>query len=326
LRQLKVNIQPLSFFRWLAFPAAGLLVQTNALSMGLIAAPDAQHCAQTFAQREKALVARHMSAPAAAQKRSPGSKVAQGAKEIAWAWLASPTTRYPHASMGSPVHAGSLHVISREGREYSVTLTQQRVFEDIEPRLADMDGDGLEEIMLIEADSERGAALVSYGLRASGNGKMQLQELARSSFLGLPFRWLNPVGFADFDGDGKLDIASVTTPHIGGVLTLYHYAAPRIEPFAKAMDVSNHRMGDPNLQMHAILQLPGTRPTVIVPDMTQRSLHALRWETVAGKSEWKELADAKPLPGRVVYLMPNTSGSACAQLMDGTWWRIELTH
>jgi hypothetical protein len=321
-----VNTQPVSFFRWFPFAAAGLLVQTSALSMGLMAAPDAQHCAQTFAQQEKAMGERQLSLPAAAKKRLPGSRVTQGAKEWAWAWLASPTTRYPHASMGSPVHAGSLHVLSREGREYSLTLPKQRVFEDTEPRWADMDGDGLEEIMLIEADSERGAALVSYGLRASGDGKMQLQELARSSFLGLPFRWLNPVGVADFDGDGKLDIASVTTPHIGGVLTLYRYAPPHIEPFAKVMDVSNHRMGDPNLQMHAILQLPGTRPTVIVPDMTQRSLHALRWETVSGKSEWKELADVKPLPGRVVYLMPSTSASACAQLMDGSWWRIELTH
>jgi FG-GAP-like repeat len=306
--------------------AAGLLVQTSALPMGLMAAPDAQYCAHTFAQQEKAVMERHLSAPAAAKKRLPGSKVMQGAKELAWAWLASPTTRYPHASMGSPIHAGSLHLLTREGREYSVTLPKQRVFEDIEPRWVDMDGDGLEEIILIEADSERGAALVSYGLRASGHGKMQLQELARSSFLGLPFRWLSPVGFADFDGDGKLDIASVTTPHIGGVLTLYRYAPPRIEPFAKAMDVSNHQMGDPNLQMHAVLSLPGTRPTVIVPDMTRRALHALRWETVGGKSQWKELADVKPLPGRVVYLMPSTGASACAQLNDGSWWRIELTH
>ncbi len=125
---------------------------------------------------------------------------------------------------------------------------------------------------------------------------------------------------------GQRDIASITTPHIGGTLTLYRYTPPRIEPFAKAMDVSNHQMGDPNLQMHAILDLPGQRPTVIVPDMSRRALHALRWEEVDGKAQWKELADVKPLPGRVTYLMPapHANSSACAQLADGSWWHIDL--
>jgi hypothetical protein len=221
------------------------------------------------------------------------------------------------------MHAGSLHALSREGKVFQWTLPQQRVFEDLQPRLMDMDGDGRDEIIVIEADSERGAASVAYGLPRSGD---MLEERARSAYLGLPFRWLNPVGFADFDGDGKLDIASITTPHIGGTLTLYRYAPPRIEPFAKAMDVSNHQMGDPNLQMHAILSLPGQRPTVVVPDMSRRALHALRWEMMDGKAQWKELADVRPLPGRVNYLMPLSSSSACAQLVDNSWWRIDLTQ
>jgi hypothetical protein len=293
--------------------------------MGLMATPDAQGCAADFAQINRAAMAQTAQAPAAAKDRLSGSTAERGIRDVAWAWLASPTARYPHSSMGSPVHAGSLHALSREGQVYSVELPKQRVLEDLQPRIVDLDGDGLDEIIVIEADSDRGAALVSYGLRATA-GKMQLQELARSSFLGLPFRWLNPVGFADFDGDGKLDIASVTTPHIGGVLTLYRYAPPRIEPYAKVTDASNHQMGDPNLQMHAVLSLPGTRPTVIVPDMTRRALHALRWEANGGKAQWKELADAKPLPGRVVYLMPTTGSSACARLSDDSWWRIALTH
>ncbi len=307
---------------------ASLLAHTNVLSMELMAAPDAKRCAQSFAQKEAASLMQSRSAPLAAKQRLPSSTAASGTRDIGWAWLASPTARYPHASMGSPVHAGSLHVLSRMGQAYRIELPKQRVFEDLQPRLVDLDGDGLDEIILIEADAERGAALVSYGLRSSGNEKVQLIELARSSFLGLPFRWLNPVGFADFDGDGKLDIASVTTPHIGGVLTLYRYAPPRIEPFAKTMDVSNHQMGDPNLQMHAVLSLPGQRPTVVVPDMSRRALHALRWENVNGKSEWKELADVKPLPGRIQTLMPegDLGSAACAQLTDGTWWRIELTN
>ncbi len=293
----------------------------SVFAMALMAQPDAMQCANSFAQSQQLLVQQQRAAPAAAAKRLPHSQAAQGQRDIAWVWLASPTARYPHASMGSPVHAGSLHVLSREGQAYSLELPKQRVWEDLQPRIVDLDGDGRDEIVVIEADSERGAALVAYGLPSTGN---TLQERARSASLDLPFRWLNPIGFADFDGDGKLDIASVTTPHIGGVLTLYRYAPPRIEAFAKVPDVSNHQMGDPNLQMHAIVSLPGQRPTIVVPDMSRRALHALRWEVTNGKAQWKELADVKPLPGRVNYLMPASASSACALLSDGRWWRIEL--
>ena len=307
------------------FGACALHVSQPVLAMALMAQSDATQCATRFAQQQKLVAEQQSSAPAATvagtTKRLPQSQATPGQRDIAWAWLASPTARYPHASMGSALHAASLHVMGQDGRAASVQLPKQRVFEDLQPRLIDLDGDGRDEIVVIEADVERGAALVAYGLPRAGKA---LEERARSAYLGLPYRWLSPVGFADFDGDGKLDIASVTTPHIGGVLTLYRYAPPRIEPFAKAMDVSNHQMGDPNLQMHAIAQLPGQRPTVIVPDMSRRALHALRWEVIDGKAQWKELADVKPLPGRVNYLMPLNTASACALLNDNSWWRIDL--
>jgi hypothetical protein len=302
---------------------------TSALAMALMAQPDANQCAAGFAQQQQALAAQQKAAPQAAQKRLPDSLATAGQRDIAWVWLSGPTARYPHASMGSVIHASSLEAISSNGKTYSLQLPAQRVWEDLQPRLVDMDGDGRDEIVVIEADSERGAALVAYGLPpASSPQSNRLVERARSAYLGLPFRWLNPVGFADMDGDGKLDIASVTTPHIGGVLTLYRYAPPRIEPFAKVADVSNHQMGDPRLQMHAILNLPGQRPTVVVPDMTRRALHALRWESMNGKVQWKELADVKPLPGRVTYLMPaaHSPSVACAQLADGNWWQIDLMN
>ena len=306
---------------------AAVLNTPLAMAMALMAEPDRAQCAAAFQAEQLSAQRQQARAPAAAAKRLPGSTAAQGQRDIAWAWLASPTARYPHTSMGSPIHAGSLHALSPEGKIFSLELPKQRVLEDLQPRIVDLDGDGRDEIVVIEADSERGAALVAYGLPPAGaRPESSLQERARSAWLGLPFRWLNPVGFADFDGDGKLDIASITTPHIGGVLTLYHYAPPRITPFAKVTDVSNHQMGDPNLQMHAILSLPGLRPTVIVPDMSRRALHALRWETAGGKSQWKELAEVKPLPGRVTHLMPLNTSSACAQLTDSSWWRIDLTH
>ena len=84
-------------------------------------------------------------APASAAQRLVGSQVVKGQRDIAWAWLGSPTARYPHAALGSPTHAGSLHVLlSIQGRLQEVVylLPLNRVFEDLTVRLVDIDQDG----------------------------------------------------------------------------------------------------------------------------------------------------------------------------------------
>lgn len=293
--------------------ALGLL-PAWALSMGLSVDPADATCAPTSTPP---------TAPLEAATRLPDSQAVAGSKDIAWVWLGSPTRRYPHGALGSPVHAGSVHVLARTPRgpmvEVSLSLPVHRVFEDRVPRLADLDGDGRDEIVLVEADALRGAALVVLGL-AQHDAQTTLVERARGPHAGSTFRWLNPVGFADFDGDGQLDVASVTTPHIGGVLTLHRWQPPALVPFARALDVSNHRMGALEQQLAVIVQQPGFRPTIVVPDMARQSLHALRWEA---PGQWHELADLQPLPGTVERLTPRPDG-ACAWLADGRVLRITL--
>lgn len=265
--------------------------------------------------------------PVEAAARIPDSQAITGAQDIAWVWLGEPTRRYPHGALGSPVHAGSVsaRVRWRQGAWQTVEhrLSLNRVFEDRVPRLIDLDRDGRDEIVLIEADTLRGAALVVLGVDTSPDGP-RLVERARSPFVGSSFRWLNPVGVADFDGDGHLDLSSVTTPHIGGVLLLHHYRPPALVPFARALDVSNHRMGA--LEQELAVILPGSpspaaeRPTVILPDMTRRALHALRWDA---PGQWTRIAESVPLPGLVERLTP-LSGGACAVLANGSALRVSL--
>jgi hypothetical protein len=221
--------------------------------------------------------------------------------------------------LGSNEHAESLHVLpaANQSQEQTYSLPFNRVFEDRVPRLFDLDGDGRDEIIVVEADTLRGAALVVLGLR---NGV--LVELARGPYAGSAFRWLNPVGVADFDGDGRSDLASVTTPHIGGVLTLHHYRPPHLEPYARFADVSNHRMGELEQQLAVIATHSGQRPAILIPDMELKSLRALRWDL---PGRWTELAHTPLLPARVERFIP-MDGGGCLHLADGSWWRVILSE
>ncbi len=213
-------------------------------------------------------------------------------------------------------------------------LPLNRVFEDLVPRLVDLDADGRDEVVLVESDVLRGAALVVLGLRpvklSTKVGKadtllpVELIELARSPFVGSSFLWLNPLGFADFDGDGRIDLSAVITPHIGGTLTLYHYRPPLLVPFARAMDLSNHRMGAVEQQLGVVLppKSPGQRASIVVPDMTRRALHWLQW---GADGKWLEMSDLMALPTRVERMTAAPDG-ACLQMDDSSWWKLRLAH
>lgn len=301
--------------------SAVLVMPLPAYAMGLTLEPATPQCGQAQLP---------FISPQAAAQRLPGSQAVRGHKNIQWAWLGSPTLRYPHTALGNATHAGSLHIMVNTAtgtvQELAYQLPLNRVFEDRIPRLVDLDGDGRDEIILIESDVLKGSAVVVFGVTATGfanvAGRLALREVARSPFTGSTFRWLNPVGVADFDGDGRLDIASVTTPHVGGILTLYHFRPPKLEPYAQAMDVSNHRMGDMEQQLAVIIEQNNTRPTIVVPDMQLKALHALRWEA---PGNWKELADVQPLPASVQRITP-ASGGACLLLKDASWWLVKLLH
>jgi FG-GAP-like repeat len=289
--------------------------------------------------------------PEAAQKRMAQTQPVAGRRDIAWAWLASPSTEYPHMALGTPVHAGSLQVQaapSAGGALHDYLLPVGRVFEDRVPRLIDLDGDGRDEIILIESDSKLGSALVVFGLRPQiGGGGPGLRELARSPFTGQPFRWMNPVSAADFDGDGRLEIVSVVTPHLGGLLTMYRFAPPYLVPLGQTGDASNHRMGTAEQQLAAIVKptTPGIGPAVIIGDSSYRKLKALRWKPNAaatapaagaaanaaipaadGVAEgiWEEAAPKINLRSPLAR-MTSLPGGACMQLQDASWWRVTFT-
>ncbi|TVO51387.1 hypothetical protein [Denitromonas halophila] len=228
-----------------------------------------------------------VSAAATRPDQLPHSTVALGRGPIRAAWLAAPTDRYGHAVLGDALEAGQLRIDTVDGQAHIATLPETRVFEDLVPRLMALGGGGDDAVVVVESDADRGASLSVWRVDAGA-----LVRHASSAFIGQPNRWLNPVGIGDFDGDGRPDLAAVLTPHIGGILTLYRVAPPRLVPFARTDDVSTHRIGSTALGLGQVLRV-GDRDALLVPDQAQRRMRVLRWV-----GEWQTLASVD-LPGRI---------------------------
>ncbi len=76
------------------------------------------------------------------------------AQQIVGAEYADPTGRYPHGILGDALEWGTLVLSLSDGRRLRLVLPGSRVFEDVAPRLNDVDGDGDMEAVVVESDAE----------------------------------------------------------------------------------------------------------------------------------------------------------------------------
>ncbi len=243
----------------------------------------------------------------------PHSKIAMGEGVISKAYLASPTRRYDHGVLGDGVEAASLTVILNDGKELRYDLPDSRVFEDLEPRLVDLDGESPEEIVVVETDSKLGASLAVYGLR---EGK--LEKLAATPFIGRAYRWLNPVGAGDFNGDAVMDLALVSTPHIGGVLKLYSYTPPNLTSFAQMSGVSTHSIGSTELGMGRVVE-GEKKDLILAPSQFHNKLLLLEW--VDGKIVERARVG---LPSDVVSALELVGDHQWRfRVKGGDWYRVK---
>lgn len=188
--------------------------------------------------------------------------------DIRRAWYADPPERYGHGVLGDRIEAGSLAVTDADGNPHLFRLPQTHVFEDITPRIADLDGDGGNEVVTIRAALDAGAAIAIYGLRDG-----QLVELAATPEIGTPNRWLNIAAIVP-DGDSGRIIHAVRTPHLRGTLFSVAWDGRRLRVIDDvAMDVSNHVIGSRELGLSWAGTLETRRPPVLVlPSQDRRRL------------------------------------------------------
>jgi hypothetical protein len=163
-----------------------------------------------------------------------GAAAAEVAPPVLQADLVDPTGRYAHAVLGDALEWGGLRLVMGD-QSVTFTLPDTRVFEDVEARLADVTGDSAPEVIVVETDVALGASLAIYGPAG---------KIAATPFIGQPNRWLAPAGIADFDGDGRTEIAYVDRPHLRKDLVFVRLEGDQLVETARIPGLTNHRIGE----------------------------------------------------------------------------------
>lgn len=152
-----------------------------------------------------------------------------------------PTTRYAHGVLGDAIEWSTLTLRvdmcqdceTTQIRTFTLTLPENRVFEDLEPRII-LDEDGLTHVMVVESDTNLGARLAIYD--ESG-------LVDATPFIGRPNRWLAPIGAADLDGDGFPELAYVEKPHLSKEIKIWRFAGRKLSFVTSKAGFTNHRIG-----------------------------------------------------------------------------------
>jgi hypothetical protein len=243
----------------------------------------------------------------------PDGHVARGEQGVARAWLVMPTKRYAHGALGDSIEAGGLEVETTAEERLRFALPNDSVFEDTIPRLADLDGDGQDEIILVRSYRGLGASLSVVGFRAGVLG-----PIAETPPIGASRLWLNPVGegVGDFDGDGVLELAYIETPHTGGTLYIWRLNAGRLERITGLRGVSNHRFGSRWQKLSLVYDIDGDgRDDILTPTQERDSLVWL----ALNEEDTLVLKGTLPLPAKIeTDIEPGAGPSFRFLLSDGS--------
>lgn len=218
---------------------------------------------------------------------------------------ANPTDRYPHNIMGNRAAHTDLIVALAPCADcgdgaaaLAVRLPENLVFEDFAPRLLDLDGDGQSEILVVESDQSKGSRLAVWDV-LRGDDSPRLVRQATTDFIGTRFRWLAPIGAADFDGDGAIELAYVEKPHLDKILRIVRPEGNFLKPIASVAGVTNHAIGQEEVQSR--IEVCAGVPTIFALDGSGEMILSIQMTgdaakvTARAKAETADRLDIGPL-------------------------------
>lgn len=195
--------------------------------------------------------------------------------------------RYVHGIMGDQIEGATLLILDTKDSEIRVLarvdLPGEDVYEGIAPFWADVDGDGVEDLVTTVSNSTTGSRLRAY----LWNGNQIKQEVDGPA-IGQGNRWQHQLSAEALGPNGEIEIADVLTPHIGGTLRFYRFDGTSLNVEASFPSVTTHSIGSRNLDQTATGDFNGDgQPEVVVMTVQRDAIIGVQHTENGAEEVWR---------------------------------------
>ena len=226
--------------------------------------------------------------------------------------LAEPTDRYPHSSLGDNLEANAAVVVTVGVNEVeTVYRSEDDVIESIAPLLADVDGDGTDDVALIVSNDREAWIVVAS---STGGG-----VVATSDPVDRLLGWRQLVAVGPLGPNGETEIVEVLYPDADGSVRFLSLVGSELRVVATRTGYQSHEFGSRNLEqvLAADVDRDG-HMEVIVPTLDRQNIAGVRHGPDGAVDMW-----SRPLGGTLatniaVLTRPDGTLSIAAATLEGS--------
>ncbi|WP_299729762.1 VCBS repeat-containing protein [uncultured Tateyamaria sp.] len=189
-----------------------------------------------------------------------------------------PAQRYGHDILGDTPEWANLTLDWGAGADAAYTggapslvmRLERGIFEDVAPRIIALDNDPLPEVLVVNSEPGRGARILILDTQADG------VRAITGPFIGQQNRWFAPLGAADLDGDGIVEVMWIDRPHLAKVLRVAQVRGDALVQVAALDGLTNHRIGEADIA--GGVRDCGRGPEMILATGNWSQLVAIKWD------------------------------------------------
>ncbi len=250
-------------------------------------------------------------------KAQPDARLVMNSKGQVALYANATDQRYVHGIMGDQLEAATLLVLEIRDSQIRILaridLPGEDVYEGIAPFWADIDGDGVEDLLTTVSNGSLGARLRAYLWDGAG-----IRQETDSPPIGQGNRWRHQLSAGPFGPAGEIEIASMLTPHIGGTLEFFRFAGDSLQRSAALRGLTTHLIGTRNLDQTAagdfnddgrleVLAMNVARQAVVAVQRMADGAHEV-WRLDAGGEIVSNFAPVELLENRLALAVGAADG------------------
>ncbi len=226
--------------------------------------------------------------------------------------LAEPTDRFPHSALGDNLEATAVAVVTVGVNEVeTVYRSEDDVIESIAPLLADVDGDGIDDVVLtVSNDSQVWIVVAS----STGGGVVAISDPV-DRLLG----WRHLIAVGPIGPTGQTEMVEVLYPDAQGSVRFLSLSGGKLGVVATRTGYRSHEFGARNLEQAVAADVDRDGYVeVILPTLDRQHIAGVRHGPDGAVDMW-----SRPLGGTLatniaVLIRPDGTMSVAAATVEGS--------